>query len=395
MLPVFAPITENATVQYILRLSQKVSKEVNQPYTIITADLAVAKKAYNIIWQNLQEFSNVVIRLGVFHFICAYMGAVEKNLRGSGFEEIILEAGICASGSIEKVMTGKHYNRALRVHKVVLEALERLLLQYLRSNSGDELDESTWEAVMHLAKNPCKEKLREALENPGCQKLLSLLTDLKARIRKGELGKTPQYWLNYMDRVWLILELQRATKTNSWNLHLECLQKMCPLFFSYDHQNYARYSTFYFLSMLNLPNSHPGAERLMEQNGFSVRRSDIPSSRNAVDITIEQTINRYAKSHGGIIGFSRNQSAYYRWCTTRHARGTYHQATLLLADMDSQEIDSHKDLRSSQTAKSQDDVLNVMDAYITLVTRLIVITKIHFIASPLGHLYQRMLRMTF
>ena len=165
-----------------------------------------------------------------------------------------------------------------------------------------------------------------------------------------------------MDRVWLILQLQRATKENDWNLHLECLQRMCPMFFSYDHQNYVRYTTLYFLTMLNLPNSHPGAERFMEQNGFSVSRSDIPPARNSVDITIEQTINRHAKSHGGIIGFSRNHSAYYRWCTTRHARGTYHQAYTVLGEMDSQENDSHKDLMQSQIAKAEDDVIRVMEA---------------------------------
>ena len=48
MPPVFAPVTDNATVQYILRLSQQASKEVGQQFTIITSDLAVAKKAYNI-----------------------------------------------------------------------------------------------------------------------------------------------------------------------------------------------------------------------------------------------------------------------------------------------------------------------------------------------------------
>ena len=42
--------------------------------------------------------------------------------------------------------------------------------------------------------------------------------------------------------------------------------------------------------MLNLEKTHPGAEDLLKNNGFSVNRSDVPSSRNAVDITIEQTI---------------------------------------------------------------------------------------------------------
>ena len=35
--------------------------------------------------------------------------------------------------------------------------------------------------------------------------------------------------------------------------------------------------------MLNLEKTHPGAEDLLKNNGFSVNRSDVPSSRNAVD----------------------------------------------------------------------------------------------------------------
>ena len=45
MAPVFAPVTKNATVQHILKLSQQASREVHQQYTVVTFDLAVAKKA--------------------------------------------------------------------------------------------------------------------------------------------------------------------------------------------------------------------------------------------------------------------------------------------------------------------------------------------------------------
>ncbi|KAL8619062.1 hypothetical protein ACOMHN_020760 [Nucella lapillus] len=40
-----------------------------------------------------------------------------KLVRGSGLGDVIVQSGICASGSIEAVLAGKHYNRALRVHK--------------------------------------------------------------------------------------------------------------------------------------------------------------------------------------------------------------------------------------------------------------------------------------
>ena len=56
-------------------------------------------------------------------------GCVPYNMKGSGLAEIVIEAGACASWSLDKVMAGKHFNRALRVHKVTLEALERLLIE--------------------------------------------------------------------------------------------------------------------------------------------------------------------------------------------------------------------------------------------------------------------------
>ena len=50
-------------------------------------------------------------------------------MTGSGFEDILIEAGVCASGSIAKVMSGKHYNRAIRVHQRMNDAIERMLLK--------------------------------------------------------------------------------------------------------------------------------------------------------------------------------------------------------------------------------------------------------------------------
>jgi hypothetical protein len=48
-----------------------------------------------------------------------------------------------AAGSINGVMSGKHYNRSVRSHKVVYEALIRLLFQhYLESLTPADRDET-------------------------------------------------------------------------------------------------------------------------------------------------------------------------------------------------------------------------------------------------------------
>ena len=82
-----------------------------------------------ILWDSdSEELSNVIVRMSSFHLTCAFMGALGKKMRCSGFEEVLIESGICPSGLIEQVLTGKHCNHALCVHKVVYKALERILL---------------------------------------------------------------------------------------------------------------------------------------------------------------------------------------------------------------------------------------------------------------------------
>ena len=144
----------------------------------------------------------------------------------------------------------------------------------------------------------------------NAKKITESYSAYKKAIRTGEHGHTAQLWVNYM--VWLVLRFIRVTMEDDLDLHMACVAELCPLLFSYDHPNYARYVPADYLLLLNLPKSHPGCEKLLQQNGFSVSRSDVQSSRTAVDMTIEQTINRHAKSHGDIIGFHLQFSAYYR-----------------------------------------------------------------------------------
>ena len=65
-------------MQHILKLSQEASRQVNQLYTIVTFDLAVAKKAYALVLQNLDTYGNVIVRVGSFNPLCAYMAALGK-----------------------------------------------------------------------------------------------------------------------------------------------------------------------------------------------------------------------------------------------------------------------------------------------------------------------------
>lgn len=326
MPPINAPITDNTTVMHVLKISQEASAAVGQAYTIITFDLAAAKKAYEILWTYPDRFHNVIIRLGAFHMACALIGSIGKYMKGSGLEEVVVQSAVCASGSIDKVMNGKHYNRARYVIRISLEALERMLLASFQDEKGLVIDEEEMKLMSNLAKTPSKENISIVKSNSKWKEWMQKYEEYRAKVRSGEKGKTAQFWIGYMDKAWLLMRFLRATKENDLTLHIACLHEMCPLFFSQEKPNYARYTSVYLNILLNLPHTHPGAMELIEKNGMSVNRSDVPNSRNAVDITIEQTYNRHASGHGpGIIGFSRNLAAYHRWSCTRHARAGYLQ----------------------------------------------------------------------
>ena len=57
------------------------------------------------------------------------LATISKRFGGSGWSDLVVEAGVLAPGSVAQVIAGKHYNRGLRVHKLVIEVLLRFQLQ--------------------------------------------------------------------------------------------------------------------------------------------------------------------------------------------------------------------------------------------------------------------------
>ena len=57
------------------------------------------------------------------------MKMIGKKMDGSGFADILLELNLKGSGSLNGVLSGKHYEQAMNYHKQLLESLEWLLFQ--------------------------------------------------------------------------------------------------------------------------------------------------------------------------------------------------------------------------------------------------------------------------
>ena len=84
-----------------------------------------ALKAAEIVCKR-DQFSSIVLRMGTFHTICVALSILEKRFKDSGVKDIFIESQIVAEGSISGVIYGKHYNRGVRAHKYLYEAMMRL-----------------------------------------------------------------------------------------------------------------------------------------------------------------------------------------------------------------------------------------------------------------------------
>ena len=81
--------------------------------------------------------------MGAFHTICNFLSIMGKRFQDAGLRDVCVESGVIAEGSIT-AMEGRKYNRAVRLHKIVYEAMMRLawkgFLPWLQVNHRAEVN---------------------------------------------------------------------------------------------------------------------------------------------------------------------------------------------------------------------------------------------------------------
>jgi len=152
-------MTGCCSTQYVAQSAGPPAKSENVVTRLFAAfDYAAARIAYNIIWDRPSMYTSVLVHMCAFHTMCSYMGSFGKMTSGSGFKDILMEADVSASGSINQVMNGCNYNQAMRVHQHMADAVERLMLgSFLLDMSlhFDHLPELVSLAVSYICWTDC------------------------------------------------------------------------------------------------------------------------------------------------------------------------------------------------------------------------------------------------
>lgn len=153
-------------------------------------------------------------------------------------------------------MSGKHYNRSVRAHKLMYEALSRLRFQSFLTSKTKEEEEEILEFLGAMRDSFEDQNFEDYVKSPLFKEIVGdYQAYVNQRCAESELFA---FWSVYLEMVQLLLLHLRATRTGNWDLHLSTVKSMLPWFFVTDRINYCRYASCYWLEMSILDQTHKG-----------------------------------------------------------------------------------------------------------------------------------------
>lgn len=158
-----APPSDYDTIYTALLSAVEKCKTVNQNACIVTFDLPLYMKAHDIV-NNADATSavkNVIIRLGGFHLLMSFLGSIGYIMAGSGLQDLLKV--IFAANSVEKIMSGHAYSRAVRAHVLSHLALAKKIMDSIEftDHERDEMD--------FIVNDPERSAILTAVENIATQ----------------------------------------------------------------------------------------------------------------------------------------------------------------------------------------------------------------------------------
>ncbi len=178
----------------------------------------------------------------------------------------MIESEIVAPGSVTGVLSGKHYNRSVRAHKLIDEAMQMMRFEAFEKSLSSTPSNNQFHTVgISVLEDSKREMFTEICTSKRVNVTKRAYDEFVEK--RSEENPTFAFWsiyidmiqllLLYIDMIQLLLLYIRATRMSDWKLHLSSLRSMIPWFFATDRVNYSRYAPCYWLEMLCLERTHP------------------------------------------------------------------------------------------------------------------------------------------
>lgn len=229
--------------------------------------------------------------LGNFHLELAFYGAIGTFINDSGAQHLLTESGILAEGSLMGFLRRKYYNRCVRIHDILALAMEKKLYDNFMSTLTQERQDT----IKHLlVEVPPDVNAQEQFLNthPLFQDHMNQYELCFKDVLNGKLGPTTQYWSMYVFMINRVhRDLMRAIHTNDVDDYIATLPAIIDIFFGLNRPNYARWGVLFLNQLMK---AAPQSRMVLQSGAFSIRRTGKNCARSAIDLSLEQTVNRDA-----------------------------------------------------------------------------------------------------
>ena len=226
--------------------------------------------------QHPEQYGTLNLMMGNFHSICNLLFTIGKLFGDAGLRDLAVQSGVIAEGSINKVLDGKQYDRAVRLHKLTYETLMRLTWsgfeEWMEANNAEALPKynDTIRVMYKVRQNLCRATHGAAMADESCQMIIDLFLTYLYVLRH-EKGQLAAFWMAYVDMVDILLRLLRADIEGDWPLRPSCIRTMNHWCFALDKINYARYLPVYYAQMSRLQQTSPALHDHFLNGGLSVQ----------------------------------------------------------------------------------------------------------------------------
>ena len=153
-----------------------------------------------------------------------------KMLQTSAAIGVITEAGVFSQTTVKHVFSGGDYKKGIRCHKLLYEALMRKKLVALKD----------WLSTNDAADPLCHVDLSDQYSmdelKAGAEAIANMLLEFDATV--SDESALFKFWSIYLKAVTALLALIRAERSGDWDLYLESLKCMLPVFYAYDRINH-------------------------------------------------------------------------------------------------------------------------------------------------------------
>ena len=325
---IMANPTDPSTIYTTLLRSKEAVNVLGHDHVPVFFDMGLLMKALEIIWSQ-EDLSSIIPCEGGMHLLMSVISGIGYLYGDAGLKQLLYESDVYAAGTVDRMMSGKDFDRGLRGLKLVHEVLmDRFLMQFQAWNarngrSGNEIMRESLESLDRILIDVHDTNgIQENLQNVSSTMDEHIQPHIEEFRSEGRAkSSTFRFWDDFLFKVMFPFMLfLKASRVGNWTVYQSSKASLLPLLFATGRSNYAKYMCVMLLLMKQLPQE---VESAFEEGLFVAKLTEGHFNAVWLDYALETTENKALKGTGGIIGLTMRGDALARWFMARPVSAKY------------------------------------------------------------------------